>query len=465
MWWEFRVRILSTMHERCSCIGCCLHTMIGVCRRRLSAPIRRRLVYGVWLVVCLECSAWVALSLWRGAWTTPATIRKEQEEVVAHAKRSPYALLRATFDSTRRELTPELMAQEVIHPYLGFVRKPRVEGGSGAYYGFEDAPGTWLESGEKDTVVIGIFGGSVAQRFYYGGRGELEKQLQRHPLFTGKRIVTKLLALPGYKQPQQLFTLNYYLSLGGRLDVAVNIDGVNELILPSYENTPKGVFPFYPRSWFFRIQPEERADLFPLIGQISYLTQKRSEWAQRFLHSPFSLSMTSAFVWRIGDVYLAAKLGRREALLVSVYAGEAEDYAVTGPIRHYTSREEELLDSVEHWKRSSVLMHAMSAARGIRYFHFLQPTGRLDGAKPLTEAEHAKVFLGEFPPTDIVNAGYPLLREAGRDLWKNGVRFTDISRVFHNVRRPIYTDCCHVEIEGSEIMARAIADVILREFR
>lgn len=450
------------MHEKCTCIGCRIHQCLAKYQQRFLG-LGRRILFVAWFLVCLEGSAWVALSLWRGEWTTPVAIQREKEEIRTRSQRSPYALLRTPV-ATPGGRPPDGMELEVLHPYLGYVRKPTVEIGSGAYYGFEEAPDTWVETQKNDTVVIGIFGGSVAQGFYYGGAEELVKQLRRDPSFRGKKIVTKLLALAGYKQPQQLFALNYYLSLGGHLDIAVNIDGVNELFLPSYENIPKGVFPFYPRSWFFRIQPEESADLFPIIGQISYLTQKRSEWTHWFASFPLHYSMTAGTLWKIGDAYLARKIGRRETLLLARHTENTEEYIVTGPRRTYQSDEEALVDIVDYWQRASLLMHRESTANSVQYFHFLQPNGRLEGAKPLAADERAKVFRGPVPPTNLVNAGYPLLREAGGALRRSGVRFTDLSRVFHDVRRPLYVDCCHVESEGSRIMARAIADAILRDF-
>lgn len=357
------------------------------------------------------------------------------------------------------------MAEDVIHPYLGFVRESRVPVGTGAYYGFLEAPNSWIHQQRDDTVVIGIFGGSVANFFFYDGGEELVAALKRDPALMRKKIELVPFSMGGWKQPQQLLALNYYLSLGGHLDIVVNLDGVNELVLPSWENIPKHVFPFYPRSWFFRIQPEERTDLFPLIGQISYLTQKRAAWAQFGALRPLHASMTAGMLWRISDAYFARKIGRRETLLLMKHAEKSEEYVVTGPRRVYQSDEEALIDAVAYWQRASLLMHRMSLANGIHYFHFLQPNGRLANAKSLTKEERAKVFAGgpdTFSPTDLVNEGYPLLREGGNALRKNGVHFTDLSRIFRSTRAPLYYDCCHVIPEGSKIMARAIAEAILQ---
>lgn len=390
-------------------------------------------------------------------------VRKEQKEVHVLSQRSPYALLRtATGASLDHRL--DWMAEDVIHPYLGFVRESRVPVGTGAYYGFLEDPNTWIHQQRDDTVVIGIFGGSVANFFFYDGGQELIATLKRNPLFAGKTIELVPFSMGGWKQPQQLLALNYYLSLGGHLDIAVNLDGLNELFLPAHENIPKGVFPFYPRSWFFRVPFPTQKNVLPMLGQISYLTQKRSEWAHWFVSFPMRSSMTAGILWKIADGYLARKIGRREILLLAKSAEKTEEYIVTGPHRVYQSDEEGILDVVEYWQRASLLMHRMSVANDVQYFHFLQPTGRFRGSKPLTKEEEAIVFVGEFLPTDLVNAGYPLLREAGATLRRKGVWFTDLSRVFRSVHSPLYYDCCHVVPEGSRVIARAIAETILQRF-
>ena len=46
------------------------------------------------------------------------------------------------------------------------------------------------------------------------------------------------LALFGYKQPQQLTTLAYLMSIGGQFDLVLNIDGFNEVAASTSWRTP-----------------------------------------------------------------------------------------------------------------------------------------------------------------------------------------------------------------------------------
>ncbi|MDO8649570.1 MAG: hypothetical protein Q7R81_07385 [Candidatus Peregrinibacteria bacterium] len=430
---------------------------------------RNRWIGGVLFLISVEFLSFLGISLQRKDWTSWRDMEMDAKELVARSEASPYAVLdmrgeeKRTGDSSSGR--PDWIRHEVLHPYLGFVNEATVSLGTGAYYGFQEVPGTWLRSASEGTFTIGILGGSLSRFFVLDGAGELRATLKRHPFFAGKNIEIVSLALPGYKQPQQLLALNYYLSLGGHLDAVVNIDGLNEIILPSYENIPKHVFPFYPRSWFFRIQAEENASIFPVIGQLSYLTQKRSEWAQRYLRSPLRFSMTGGMAWKLWDGYFLRKIARQDALLQAFDPQDEQQYIVAGPHRSYADEATMVRDIIAHWQRASLLMHYLSEGMGIQYFHFLQPTARLEGSKPLTVEESVLAFAGPFPSEELVNLGYPLLHNAGEQLRSQGVRFDNLSMVFRNTREPLYYDCCHVVPEGSKIMGRRIGEFMLENMR
>lgn len=61
----------------------------------------------------------------------------------------------------------------------------------------------------------------------------------------------------------------------------------------------------------------------------------------------------------------------------------------------------------------------------------------------------------------MIESGYDLLREAGKDLDKEGVAFHDLSRTFAAESGTLYVDnCCHFNAEGNRILARAMADIV-----
>jgi len=145
---------------------------------------------------------------------------------------------------------------EVIHPYVGFVWKADRNAAPLAADALPDLAelgfpfgGPLVRSREPDTLVLAVFGGSAAAMFT-GEKGpeRLFAGLERAPGLAGKRLVLLSAAQGGYKQPQQLLALAYLLSLGVQIDVLVLLDGFNEVALAPVENTPRGVFPFFPRS-------------------------------------------------------------------------------------------------------------------------------------------------------------------------------------------------------------------------
>ncbi len=60
--------------------------------------------------------------------------------------------------------------------------------------------------------------------------------------------------------------------------------------------------------------------------------------------------------------------------------------------------------------------------------------------------------------------GYPILREAGVALRREGVYFHDITQVFLHHPEPLYIDqCCHVSSLGSRIMATEVIRWMLHD--
>ena len=133
---------------------------------------------------------------------------------------------------------PGLLMQ--IHPYVGYVETPpKALGGDSngrlhAYdvtpYGYADTASP-IQTRAPDRLIIAVTGGSVAWSFHMHGTARLKALLQNAPALADKEIVFVNLAVSGYKQPQQLMTLNYMLILGAQFDIVINIDGFNEAAL------------------------------------------------------------------------------------------------------------------------------------------------------------------------------------------------------------------------------------------
>ena len=313
-----------------------------------------------------------------------------------------------------------------------------------------------LQKRSEKTVIIGIFGGSTAAGYYRKGIHHTIRHLRAHPRFREMDFVIVNLAMGGYKQPQQLMALAYILAQQGHLDLAINIDGFNEVALHTAENANHGTPPIYPRSWHFRVA--RLPQTLRLIGRVTLLEERIQRRARAFSRFPFSHSPTAFLLWRASSRRLERE--RADYLRKSADSGPPPG----NPPGSMQSPAELYAQLAQIWQSSSLQMHHLCQANGIRYYHFLQPNQYVKGSKVLGNRERRVAFRDDHPYRPGVENGYPLLREAGEELRKSGVVFRDLTGIFLGEDEPVYIDdCCHFGELGHEIMARHVSDAILEE--
>ena len=353
-----------------------------------------------------------------------------------------------------------------LHPYLGYVYNPDINsaeftafhGNPVSDFGFLDAASP-IRRRAEDRLIVGVFGGSVAYYLSARGMATLEARLAESPRFAGKRIEVVRAALGGYRQPQQLMALNYLLMLGGELDVLINLDGFNEVALYPAVDAARRASPLYPSSWPDLVSdvPERRA----LVGEVAWLRRCRRQWAGAASRGPLALSVTAGLVWRVGDRWLQATLAR-DVEELGHEEGRMRPYYVTGPRRRPRTVDETYSQLAEIWKRGSLQMDRLCRANGIDYYHFLQPNQYVPGSKVMGDSERRAAFREDHQYRTGVLTGYPYLQYAGTELVAAGVRFHDLTEVFHDVSEPTYEDpCCHLDQLGNDLLAEAIARAIL----
>jgi hypothetical protein len=362
--------------------------------------------------------------------------------------------------------TPTASGSDVIHPYLGYVATPPSAALSGELsldaLGFPGG-GPLVRERTPGTVTWAVLGGSFAAAFVaHGGPEQSFAKLRTLPDLAGKELVVLSISLAGFKQPQSLLALAYLLSLGLEIDTVILIDGFNEVTLAPAENVPLGVFPFFPRGWGHRVANLSFAtELRALIGEIAFLARTRAETAQRLVGSPLRHSRTVLLAWHLFDRALEARLSARRADLAGPGAQAPFDYLTSGP--PWPTKDPEALyrDLVEVWRQGSLQMHFLCAGYGIRFHHFLQPNQYVPGSKPIGPQEEVAALAPVHLYRHHVERGYPLLRQAGRELVAAGVPFHDLTQVFADVEEPVYVDtCCHVGARGNELLADAIAEAM-----
>lgn len=358
-------------------------------------------------------------------------------------------------------------AEDIVHPYLGFVRRPRSASETRLPYGVSefgfpdnDLPLVERQPGE---VIIAVVGGSVAEEFARHGWETLREQLQTSEPFRQKRPRIVRLGLSGYKQPQQLLLVNYLLALGAEFDVVVNLDGFNEVALPDVENIPNHVFAAFPRGWHVRVMDTDDIQVLRQLGNLVAIQEADKERAKVFGRAPWRWSPTADVVWLV--LHRRAQEQERQAHLELQNLGNrGEVHAALGPAQSFDSKLLLYRYCVTLWKNSSRLLHATCQQRSIRYLHFLQPNQYLPESKPrMSREEKRKVFQDEYPGRSAVEKGYPLLRQAGKDLIAEGVEFHDLTQLFQETAETTYRDeCCHLNETGNAILAKRVAEALIR---
>ena len=432
---------------------------------RGSGSLRGRLIFGALAALlvlgAVEVSSFLLLSASEKRWMTLGRVRAVQLAVAGQESGAGL-----DFDREADLATRGTLGNEVIHPYLGFVedskhhaaRRLAVGGRDALDFGFVlGEPGIFHPPGDRP--VIAITGGSVAFGLAVGAGDHLRDELLAGlPGF--ERAIIVNLALPGYKQPQQLMALGYLLALGAHFDLMINLDGFNEVALPPSENLVYGVSPFFPRSWYFRVQDLDTS-LRLAVGELAYLEARRRRTASAFAAASYRYSLTAGLIWTVLDRRLARSLSELDGDLRREQQDAGKSFTVTGPAWAERDPEATYRELIAVWARASEEMHHLMAGHGGRYYHFLQPNQYLAGSKPMTPEERRANVRPDHAYGRHAAAAYPLLVERGRTLPGRGIRYTDLTMLYADVEPPVYRDrCCHFNELGERLLVRAIAGAV-----
>lgn len=355
---------------------------------------------------------------------------------------------------------------EVIHPYLGFVLNPEeMEGIS--EYGFLGQRASPISVNTEKNLIIGIFGGSFADNTSRYAQDEILHELRQLPAFSDKEMIVHTIAMGGYKQPQQLLALTYFLSLSAHFDIVINLDGFNEVTLAQAENA-NVIFPFYPRGWAARVGNIVDTEKLTLIAEISFFDEKMRTWANVLATTPLRYTITANLLWRRYHLKLYNERQRKAQALEqhAVKRKEELGYIATGPSFPYNSEAEMFQQLANVWKICSLQMHKLCAANGIVYVHFLQPNQYVPDSKIMKEEELKRAFREDHPYRKGVVQGYPLLIQAGKALQDEGVNFRDLTMLFADRAELLYSDdCCHLNQQGYSMIGTAIGETLVEHFK
>lgn len=358
-----------------------------------------------------------------------------------------------------------------LHPYLGFTGRPGAHPWSQEPtpyndFGFLSLAGyPYPYHRQADEFIIGLFGGSVAEGFANTAAADLQADLAAlAPAFRNRRVVVLPMATGGYKQPQQLFLLEYALLAGFDFDAVVNLDGFNELVFTA-ENLERGTDPLFPSGGHYELMAKaaasglSRAEVDRLAAIFSQYERERA--VLTLVGMP--VLRRSVFLNLLAVRWSDASESRIQTLNRELLS--APENGASAPERPAPPPDDELAATATRiWHQSSELMYATCRAQGIVYVHALQPNQYVAGSKPLTANERRVAYKPDAPWPTRARKGYPALIAAGRLMQADGLPFYDLTMIFRDVTADLYTDdCCHFGPLGQEILAHEIARALVAE--
>jgi hypothetical protein len=330
-------------------------------------------------------------------------------------------------------------------------------------FGFASPHNYPFSKTSPNQVVIGIFGGSVGAWFCHVGAHRLVEDLKTHAYFKTREIVPLCLAHEGYKQPQQLLVLAYFLSIGQGFDLVVNIDGFNEVALSSFNNQ-RGLDISMPSA--MHLDP-----LVNLVNQATLTPEKLqslaaiSQYKDRinYLVGRLQRNRIAAINFALERLHRSATVSyQAEIARFSSLPSNASEASLILATPSVAQRDESrgLADAAKGWSEASTLMHTILAARNVPYFHILQPNQYF--TTRAFSAEEAKVARSDASPfRKSAETGYPVL-VAESEALKSRVNFLNATGIFDRESSAVYIDdCCHYTLRGNQLLADAIARQIL----
>ena len=309
-----------------------------------SARRGRRAIFIVAFVVLalvlIEAGSWVGLWIVKGGPFSWSAARGERERIAGMEIEIDEEGLAEAQGVTPTAETP--FWNQINHPFLGSVYRPGSIPQEVSRYGFIGQPDP-IQPRSEEKYLVAMLGGSVTQGFFIGeGRQGLEtlvEGLSALPGVRGREVVVTNLAMAGYKQPQQLMALNYFLALGAEYDLVINLDGFNDAVVHLSENVRYGVSPYYPRTWAFKVQELSDPNQLRSIGMAEAVRVERRERAREFNESMLRLSPTANLLWELRDRELVRRLAEAEERYLEETPGDGSA-ELRGPVAGEFSVEE-----------------------------------------------------------------------------------------------------------------------------
>ena len=403
-----------------------------------------------------------------------------QEKQLFYTRKDTISKVREELEKTGTRLGTDINNQSILerlHPFFGYVLKEgsfthEESGIKINNYGLVSKYDYPFIKTNKNQFIIGVFGGSVANDIVVnsavnqarGNQGFIE-YLKQIPQLKDKEIIILSFASGGYKQPQQLLMLNYFLSIGQEFDLVINIDGFNEVAL-SYQNNQERIDLSLPSIQHILPLTQLASDnlsVMKAIVEISELKNNLSTAINKlescklaFCHGWRSLQVKGLF-----DKYQTEILKYDEQIARNSSKIDGSNSLVSLKKMSEVLEDKVAFEKVaENWYESSLTMSQILAKRNIWYFHFIQPNQYYPTERVFSPEE--KIFIIEgHPYATGVRKGYPALLSKINNLQKAKVNIFNTVNIFDGEKEIVYRDaCCHYNLIGQTILDKYIANSI-----
>jgi len=367
---------------------------------------------------------------------------------------------------------------ERLHPFFGYVlkqgaftnQKLKLKVNKHGFFSLYEYP--FIKTNKKQ-FIIGVFGGSVANNFavdeYKNQR--LSKKLQSYPEFADREIVVLNFGNGGYKQPQQLLILNYFLALGQELDLVLNIDGFNEVALSNLNNKAQielGMPSVQHIQPLTNLASNVSPEVMSAIVQINDNKKQLKAGIDKLQTCQLALchAVTSLRVKQLVNNYQQA-IVKYDAQVKNSNADTANSGIVYVPKADSVLPDRAAFDKMASmWYESSIGMNQILSSRKIKYFHFIQPNQYYPTKRAFTAKEKEIAINKESPYIEGVKKGYPVLLSKVDDLQKARVNVFSAVNILDNTKETVYKDaCCHYNSVGEEVLANYISSSIIKVVR
>ena len=398
-------------------------------------------------LILLEAGSWVYLSVVEGLRYADLAPEKSRHVNIVMAGKNPGDL--RFWNNQKFQL----------HPYFGYTLEPWSEEGVNNAGLISDK--TYPYEPDRKTLVVGVFGGSVAGNIFFHidkvRRGQLEGLLLPRIREKGyERVEFLNFTLGGYKQPIDLFNFIYYLDT---IDLAIFIGGFNE-IHQFGTNVANHEFPAdFPKWKYWRVLGEGNfsPDELRIVAQLTR-NRDRQNAVTAFASAPIlKQSMFVHMVWRAVTAVMMKN--------VSELRAELDEEAANERVYPQVVESDDLelifsafLEKLRGYMRSA---DAVGWAGDVPTLFVLQPNQYLPNSKPLSD-EEKREFLTSENLSRFVPEWYPRVRELYSDLGSEGIFTLDLTEVFSDTQETTYADeCCHLNALGRRIVTDEIFDSIL----